>query len=80
MLEMNLNINLNAQRLEDLENSRKIACEEFGQELLTEIESSIAESHIYRQPHHLDDINRFRDKLLIKVKSQTSEYFNNPER
>jgi len=80
VLEMKLNINLNAQTLEDLEASRKNSCIEFGEEILSEIESSIAESQVYGQPQHLEDIQRFRHKILSKVESQTSQYFNNPAR
>jgi Ca2+-binding EF-hand superfamily protein len=80
VLEITLNINLNAQNLEELENSRKNACIEFGEELLTEIESSITESRVYRLPQHLDDIQRFRRKLLSKVESESPKHFNNPAR
>ena len=75
VLEITLNINLNAQNLEELENSRKNACIEFGEELLTEIESSITESRVYRLPQHLDDIQRFRRKLLSKVESESPNHF-----
>ena len=74
VLEIQLNINLNAQKLEDLDDTRKNVCIDFGEELYSEIADRITGSRAIQS----EDFDNFRARILGTVESQSSSYFLHP--
>ena len=75
VLEIQLNINLNAQKLEDLEETRKNVCLDFGMELYCEIVDRITGS----QAVPIKEYNNFRSRVLSTAESHESKFFLNPK-